>query len=368
MMIPFLDLKKTNLPYNKAINEAVTRVIDSGYFIQGPEVRGFEKEFADYCVVSRCVGVANGLDALSLVLRAWKQMGKLKDNDEIIVPANTYIATVLAITDNNLVPIFVEPLMATCNIDVNLIESAISEKTRVILAVHLYGNIVDMDRVSEIAEKYKLLVLEDAAQAHGAEYQGVKAGAWGHAAGFSFYPSKNLGAMGDGGAVTTNDDELANVIAALANYGSEVRYHNSYKGVNSRLDEMQAAILRVKLKGLDADTRLRRSLADNYFNKIKNPFLSLLKPSSDRFNVFHLFPVFSEARDDLQKYLSDNGVGTLIHYPIPIHKQQAYPEYNDLNLPITTMIHDSILSIPLSPCLSHEDSGVIIDILNAYKN
>ena len=367
-MIPFLDLKKSNQPYNEEINDAVSRVIKSGYFIQGPEVKGFEKEFADYCGVSRCVGVANGLDALSLVLRAWKQMGKLKDNDEVIVPANTYIATVLAITDNNLIPVFVEPSTATCNIDVNLIESAISSKTKVILAVHLYGNIADMDRVSQIAEKYKLLVLEDAAQAHGAEYQGVKAGAWGHAAGFSFYPSKNLGALGDAGSVTTSDNELADVVATLANYGSAARYQNSYKGVNSRLDEIQAAILRVKLKGLDADTRLRRSLADNYFNKIKNPFLSTLEQSSDRFNVFHLFPVFSETRDDLQKYLSNKGVGTLIHYPIPIHKQQAYPEYNDLNLPITTMIHDSILSIPLSPCLSHEDSNVIIDILNAYKN
>lgn len=367
-MIPFLDLKKSNQPYNKEINEAVARVINSGYFIQGPEVKGFENEFADYCGVSRCVGVANGLDALSLVLRAWKQMGKLRDNDEVIVPANTYIATVLAITDNNLIPVFVEPSKATCNIDVNLIESSISSKTKVILAVHLYGNIADMDRVSQIAEKHKLLVLEDAAQAHGAEYMGIKAGAWGHAAGFSFYPAKNLGAMGDGGAVTTNDDELANVIAALANYGSEVRYHNSYKGVNSRLDEMQAAILRVKLKGLDADTRLRRSLAERYYNKIKNPSLSLLEPANDRFNVFHLFPVFSEARDDLQQYLSDNGVGTLIHYPIPIHKQQAYAEYSDLNLPITTMIHDSILSIPLSPYLTLEDSDVIIDILNAYKN
>jgi dTDP-4-amino-4,6-dideoxygalactose transaminase len=367
-MIPFLDLKKSNQPYNEEINEAVSRVINSGYFIQGPEVKGFEKEFADYCGVSRCVGVANGLDALSLVLRAWKQMGKLKDNDEVIVPANTYIATVLAITDNNLIPVFVEPSKATCNIDVNLIESAISSKTKVILAVHLYGNIADMDRVSQIAEKYKLLVLEDAAQAHGAEYMGIKAGAWGHAAGFSFYPSKNLGALGDAGAVTTSDDELADVVATLANYGSAARYQNSYKGVNSRLDEVQAAILRVKLKGLDADTKLRRRLAERYFNKIKNPLLSLLEPANDRFNVFHLFPVFSEARDDLQQYLSDNGVGTLIHYPIPIHKQQAYAEYSDLNLPITTMIHDSILSIPLSPYITLEDSDVIIDILNAYKN
>lgn len=366
-MIPFLDLKKSNQPYNKEIKEAVTRVIESGYFIQGPEVRGFEKEFADYCGVSRCVGVGNGLDALSLVLRAWKQMGRLKDYDEVIVPANTYIATVLAITDNNLVPVFVEPSMATYNIDVNLIESAITNKTKVILAVHLYGNIVDMHTVMEIAEKNKLLVLEDAAQAHGAEFKGVKAGAWGNAAGFSFYPSKNLGAMGDAGAVTTDDDELADVIATLANYGSEIRYHNSYKGVNSRLDEMQAAILRVKLKGLDTDTKLRRSLADNYFNNIKNPLISMLAPSSDRYNVFHLFPVFSETRDNLQKHLSDNGVGTLIHYPIPIHKQQAYLEYSDLNLPITMMIHDSILSIPLSPCLSLEDSNVIIEILNSFK-
>jgi dTDP-4-amino-4,6-dideoxygalactose transaminase len=367
-MIPFLDLKKSNQPYNEEINEAVSRVINSGYFIQGPEVKGFEKEYADYCGVSRCVGVANGLDALSLVLRAWKQMGKLKDNDEVIVPANTYIATVLAITDNNLIPVFVEPSKATCNIDANLIESSISSKTKVILAVHLYGNIADMDRVSQIAEKYKLLVLEDAAQAHGAEYMGIKAGAWGHAAGFSFYPSKNLGALGDAGAVTTSDDELADVVATLANYGSAARYQNSYKGVNSRLDEVQAAILRVKLKGLDADTKLRRSLAERYFNKIKNPLLSLLEPANDRFNVFHLFPVFSEARDDLQQYLSDNGVGTLIHYPIPIHKQQAYAEYSDLNLPITTMIHESILSIPLSPYITLEDSDVIIDILNAYKN
>ena len=268
-MIPFLDLKKSNQPYNEEINEAVSRVINSGYFIQGPEVKGFEKEFADYCGVSRCVGVANGLDALSLVLSAWKQMGKLKDNDEVIVPANTYIATVLAITDNNLIPVFVEPSKATCNIDVNLIESSISTKTKVILAVHLYGNIADMDRVSQIAEKYKLLVLEDAAQAHGAEYMGIKAGAWGNAAGFSFYPSKNLGALGDAGAVTTSDDELADVVATLANYGSAARYQNSYKGVNSRLDEIQAAILRVKLKGLDADTKLRRSLAERYYNKIK---------------------------------------------------------------------------------------------------
>lgn len=366
-MIPFLDLKKANAPYKTEMLEAVERVFESGYFIGGPEVVEFEKEFAEYCGVSNCIGVGNGLDALSLVLRAWKEMGKLDDLDEVIVPANTYIATVLAITENNLVPVFVEPCIETCNIDVTLIEDAITARTKVILAVHLYGNIADMLVICDIAAAKGLLVLEDAAQAHGAHIHLVKAGAWGHAAGFSFYPSKNLGALGDAGAVTTDDQDLANVVRILANYGSQKRYINQYKGVNSRLDTLQAAILRVKLRGLDNEIALRRSIAAKYYDNVSNKSISMLFSSDDSYNVYHLFPIFTLHRDNLQKHLESKGVGTLIHYPVPIHMQQAYSEYKCLDLPITQKIHDTVLSIPLSPFLSDFEINTVIDALNTFE-
>lgn len=372
MSIPFLDLKAINSQYREELIEAATRVIDSGWYIRGQEVEQFEKEFANYCGSQYCIGVANGLDALILVLRAWKELGKLKEGDEVIVPANTYIASILAITENRLTPVLVEPDIHTYNIDPNLIEQAITPKTKAILPVHLYGQLAPMPAILDIAKRHQLLVLEDAAQAHGANLDGRKAGNWGDAAGFSFYPGKNLGALGDGGAVTTSDEELAQTIRAISNYGSHKKYENLYQGVNSRLDEMQAAILRVKLQQLDTATLVRKQIAVTYAQGIHNPLV--YKPIADDAtvpslgnHVFHLFVVRVKQRAKFQAHLKNGSIDSLTHYPIPPHKQQAYHQsHNSLQLPLTEAIHNEIVSLPISPTMSMGEVTNVIAAVNAF--
>ena len=370
-MIPFLDLKNINQQYREELVTACKRVIDSGWYISGNELEQFEQNFANYCGVKFAIGVANGLDALILTLRAWKELGKLKDGDEVIVPSNTYIASILAITANNLTPVLVEPDLATYNIDPAKIEEAITAKTKVILPVHLYGQLAAMSDIMHIAKNHNLLVLEDSAQSHGAQIEGKKAGNWGDASGFSFYPGKNLGALGDAGAITTNDAELAQTLKALRNYGSHEKYKNLFVGVNSRLDEIQAAMLDVKLKHLDAEVKHRRIIANMYLEGIKNPELSLPLTDTDASqydqHVWHLFVVRSSNREALQQYLAENGVQTLIHYPIPPHKQQAYKEWNDLSYPISEKIHDEVMSLPMGPTLSLDDVKKVIQLCNSFK-
>lgn len=370
-MIPFLDLKSINAQCREELIAAASRVIDSGWYIQGAEVKSFEEEFAKYCGSKHCVGVANGLDALTLTLRAWKELGKLNEGDEVIVPANTYIASVLAITENRLKPVLVEPDKATFNLCPRNTEAAITPRTRVILPVHLYGQLADMPAIMTIAERHNLLVLEDSAQAHGASLNGKKAGSWGHASGFSFYPGKNLGAIGDGGAVTTDDDELAGVIRALGNYGSRKKYENLYQGVNSRLDEIQAAMLRVKLKYLDHQTDRRRKAAAAYMEGITNKNILLPLPHescalSMSHHVWHLFIIRCRQRESLQQHLADMGVQTLIHYPIPPHRQQAYAQWSRRSLPLTEALHDQVLSLPMGPSLSAEDVQGVITACNQW--
>lgn len=365
-MIPFLDLKAINQQYRDEILEAITKVVDSGWYIQGTEVKAFEQEFSDYCGTKYCIGVANGLDALTLTLRAWKEMGKLKDGDEVIVPANTYIASILAITENNLTPVLVEPDEATFNLCPIKTEQAITDKTRVILPVHLYGQLADMPAIMKIANQYSLLVLEDSAQAHGASIDGKKAGNWGHASGFSFYPGKNLGALGDAGAVTTNDEELAQTIRAISNYGSHKKYENLYQGVNSRLDEMQAAILRVKLRHLDNEIAARRTVAKAYIEHIDNPNIILPHWQNEESHVFHLFVIRTKTRSELQQYLSENDIQTLIHYPVPPHKQQAYKEWNAQSYSITEAIHTEVLSLPIGPTLKKDEAITVTAMCNAF--
>lgn len=366
-MIPFLDLKKINSQYREELLQAATQVIDSGWYIQGRHVKTFEETFAEYCGVKHCIGVANGLDALILILRAYKELGKLQDGDEVIVPANTYIASVLAVTENRLKPILVEPDEETYNLSPSLLEQAITEKTKAILAVHLYGQLADMPAINAIAEKHGLLVIEDSAQAHGASLNGRKAGNWGDASGFSFYPGKNLGALGDAGAVTTNDDELAHIIRALGNYGSHKKYENLYQGVNSRLDEMQAAFLSVKLKYLDDEIKLRQGTARLYIDGIKNPAIKLPKLNVEASHVFHLFVVRTEQRERFQYYLSEMGVETLIHYPIPPHRQKAYRNFVDLSLPITDRVHEEIISLPISAVMDIDTVIRVIDVVSEFK-
>ena len=366
-MIPFLDLKTINAQYTDELKEAAARVIDSGRYIQGKECKAFEAEFADYCGAKHCVGIANGLDALTLILRAYKELGVMQRGDEVIVPANTYIASLLAISENGLMPVLVEPDIAMYNIDPTLIEEKISAKTKAIMAVHLYGQVAAMDEINAIAKKYNLKVIEDSAQAHGAIYNGKQTGNLGDASGFSFYPGKNLGALGDGGAVTTNDEVLANTIRALGNYGSYKKYENLYKGTNSRLDEMQAAMLRVKLRYLDEEIEKRRSIANHYLANIKNKKLILPQVENTESHVWHLFVIRAESRDVLQEYLLDNNIETLIHYPIPPHKQEAYKEWNALSFPIAEQIHDEVLSLPISPTLSFSDAGIIVDAINNFS-
>lgn len=365
-MIPFLDLKTINAQYRSEMIQAVTRVIDSGWYVQGEEVNEFEREFASYCGVKHCIGVANGLDALILTLRAWKQLGKLTEGDEVIVPANTYIASILAITENGLTPVLVEPDAQTYNLNPKLIEQAITLKTKAVLPVHLYGQLADMPSIIDIAKRHNLLVLEDSAQAHGVMMNGKKSGNWGNASGFSFYPGKNLGALGDGGAITTNDDDLAETIRILGNYGSPIKYENRYKGVNSRLDEIQAAILRVKLIKLDEDSKARSGIADYFLNNIAND--ALILPHVATSSCWHLFVILCKHRDDLRNYLEINNVQTLIHYPIPPHKQSAYSEWNDQRYPITEQLHSQMLSLPISGVQTLQDTKKIVHYLNRYDS
>lgn len=365
--VEFLSLKELNAQFNEELKAASNRVIDSGWYIGGSELSYFEKEFANYCGVKECIGVANGLDALVLTFRAWKEMGKLKDGDEVIVPANTYIASVLAITENKLVPVLVEPDLFTYNLDPELVKKAITPKTKAILPVHLYGQLADMPAIMKIAKEHKLLVLEDSAQAHGAMINGVKAGNWGDASGFSFYPGKNLGALGDAGAITTNDSQLAETLRALRNYGSHEKYKNLFRGVNSRLDEIQAAFLSVKLKYLDAHTKMRRKVISQYMEGTTNPFIQLPKITDTAQHVWHLFVIRCSERAKLQEHLKKDGIQTLVHYPIPPHKQDAYKDLNHLSFPVTELIHKEVLSLPLSPVLSSSDVQQVIDSLNSFK-
>ncbi len=365
-MINFLDLGEVNRAYREDLLEACRRVIDSGWYIGGDELAGFESEFAAYCGAAHCVGVANGLDALTLTLRAWKELGRLKDGDQVIVPANTYIATMLAVTENNLVPVFVEPDAFSYNIDAAAIERALTPDVQAILPVHLYGRLADMPDILTLARVKGLLILEDAAQAHGASLQGRKAGAWGDGAGFSFYPGKNLGALGDAGAVITDDDDLARTVRALGNYGSSLKYQHEMKGVNSRLDEIQAAMLRVKLRALDDQIRRRRAVAQKYIKGISNPQVVLPQNETLEQNVWHLFVIRTRDRSKLQKHLSQLGVQTLIHYPTPPHKQKAYAEYGSLNLPTTSAIHDEVLSLPIGPTITNLQVDSIIEAVNSF--
>ncbi|MEM8420394.1 DegT/DnrJ/EryC1/StrS family aminotransferase [Morganella morganii] len=371
-MINFLDLKSINAQYEDELKTACSRVIDSGWYIAGNELTNFENNFANYCGTKYCLGVANGLDALTLTLRAWKELGKIKTDDEVIVQANTYIASILAITENDLVPVFVEPDPDTYNLSIKNVRSALTKKTKAILPVHLYGQISPMPEIMDIAEEFNLLVLEDSAQAHGTAIANKKAGNWGHAAGFSFYPGKNLGALGDAGAITTNDEELATTLLALRNYGSHQKYLNIYQGVNSRLDEIQAAMLNVKLKYLPHETQIRQSIAQQYLDKIKNPLIKLPANPEEykkemQTHVWHLFVISCQHREKLQKHLSDCGIQTLIHYPTPPHKQQAYPQYNSLSLPVTEKIHTEVLSIPIGPTMIEKDIQAVINACNLFS-
>ncbi|WP_212025320.1 DegT/DnrJ/EryC1/StrS family aminotransferase [Citrobacter portucalensis] len=365
-MVDFLNLKKINERQRNELVSALERVIDSGWYIMGEELQAFEREFANFCQVKYSLGVANGLDALTLVLRAWKEMGKLKDGDEVIVQGNTYIASVLAITENNLVPVLVEPDRSTFNLNAANVTAAISNKTKAILPVHLYGRIAPMKEIMDIAKEHSLLILEDCAQSHGAQIEGKKAGCWGDAAGFSFYPGKNLGALGDAGAITTNDKDLYEVVKALRNYGSEEKYLNLYKGVNSRLDEMQAAMLRVKLKMLNHDINIRQRIAQRYLSEIKNPLLELPYVECMDNHVWHLFVLKTEHREKLQIWLKQNGIQSLIHYPIPPHKQQAFKEIVGLSLPLTEELHTQVLSIPMDPTMAEDDISLVINALNGF--
>ena len=370
-MIPFLDLKAINQQRRQALIDAVTRVIDSGWYVLGQEVKAFEQDFASYCGTQHCVGMANGLDALVLTLRAWKELGKLKEGDEVIVPANTYIASVLAITENRLRPVLVEPDAHSYNLCPQMVRQAITPKTKAIVAVHLYGQLAPMKEIMDLADEHGLLVLEDSAQAHGAMVDGKRAGNWGHASGFSFYPGKNLGALGDAGAMTTNDAELAQTVRALGNYGSHKKYENLYQGLNSRLDEMQAALLRVKLQHLDADTSVRQQIGIAYAQGINNPLVTLpiartTTVVSLQNHVFHLFVVRVKARAAFQAHLKAAGIDTLIHYPIPPHQQEAYREYRHLSLPLTEMIHQQVVSLPIGPTMGMVDVAEVIAAVNAF--
>lgn len=384
-MIKFLDLHKINAQYAAELKQAAAEVIDSGWYLLGERVRQFETHLANYIGVKNAIGVANGLDALRLILKAYIELGVMKEGDEVIVPANTYIATILAITDNRLKPVLVEPDINTFNLDLDLIEEKITERTRAIMVVHLYGQVCWGSKVEELAKKYNLKIIEDNAQAIGAIYteshsennklnnETKKTGALGNAAGFSFYPGKNLGALGDGGAVTTNDDQLADVVRALGNYGSREKYINKYKGLNSRLDDIQAAFLSVKLKYLNKENQNRREIADYYCNHIELSFCSLpdkgyVEPiNKSENNVWHIYPILHPNRDELQEYLQISNIQTLIHYPVPPHKQVAYKNWNEIDLPLTEKIHKEELSLPISPVLTLEEANKVVDTINSFR-
>ena len=363
-MIAYLPLHKINALYDAELREAVGRVLDSGWYLKGEATRQFERDYAEYIGTRHCIGCGNGLDALMLILRAYIELGVMHEGDEVIVPANTYIASILAISECRLKPVLVEPSLDTLQIDDALIEQAITERTRGIMIVHLYGRCAYTSRIGDLCRQYGLKLIEDNAQAHGCSFEGRKTGSLGDAAGHSFYPGKNLGALGDAGAVTTSDDELADVIRALGNYGSHQKYVHDYQGRNSRIDELQAAMLSVKLRHLDADNLRRREIASIYINKVKNPRIVLPCDISD--SVWHIFPVFCEQRDALQQYLRDNSVETQIHYPIPPHRQKCYPEWHHLSLPITEQIHVQELSIPCHQAMADEEANQIAALLNSF--
>lgn len=367
-MVKFYDLQAITAMHADEYKEAVSRVIDSGWFLQGHANQQFEAHYAKYIGTNHCIGVANGLDALYLLLSGYKELGLMQDGDEIIVPANTYIATIIAITRNHLVPVLVEPTWEHLEIDIDQIEAAITPKTKGVMIVHLYGRIAYNDKLGDICKKHGLKLLEDCAQSHGCAWKGCKTGALGDAAAHSFYPGKNLGAFGDAGAVTTNDTELATVIRALANYGCQEKYVFKYVGINSRMAETDATVLDVKLKYLDADNRKRQELAAYYYTHIKNPLITLPKRLNDENNVYHQFPIFCERRDELQAYLKEKGIETLIHYPIPPHQQECYQEWNQQHFPITEKIHTQELSIPMNQVISPEEAEKIVTALNSFRH
>lgn len=365
-MIKFLDLEKVNNRFRDEIDSEIKEILDSGWYLQGKKNEEFTTNFAKFCGAKHCLGVANGLDALNLIIRAYG----FGVGDEIIVPANTYIASILAISQNGCTPVLVEPSIDTYNIDPELIEEKITEKTKAILIVHLYGQAVQMDKIWELAKKYNLKIIEDSAQAHGAGVningKFIKTGALGDASGFSFYPGKNLGCMGDGGAITTNDDELFEKVKTIANYGSDRKYHHIYKGVNSRLDEIQAAVLNVKLKYLEQDNQRRREISKYYRENIKNEKIILPKTYDENAHVWHVFVVRTKERDKFQKYLLENGIQTIIHYPTPPHKQGAYKEWENLSFPITEEIHNTIISLPISPVMIDEEVKKVVEVVNEW--
>lgn len=363
-MIKFLDLHKINERYRDELDARIKEILDSGWYLQGKQNEEFSKHFAEFCGAQYALGVANGLDALNLIIKAYG----FGPGDEIIVPANTYIATILAISENGCTPILVEPDIRTYGINPELIEEKITTRTKAIMVVHLYGQAVPMQKIWALADKYNLKVIEDAAQAHGAQYRERRAGNLGDAAGFSFYPGKNLGAMGDAGAVTTNDETLFNKIKAIANYGSDRKYHHIYKGVNSRLDELQAGILDVKLRYLEADNAKRREIARYYRDNIKNPLITLPQAYDEAAHVWHVFVVRVKERERFQQYLNDNGIQTVIHYPTAPHKQEAYREYAALSLPVTEQIHREVISLPISPVMTEEEIKTVVQVVNAYEN
>lgn len=365
-MIKFLDLQKINQQYEVAFEEKLKAFMQKGWYILGDEVKAFETNFANYCGTKYCIGVGNGLDALVLIFKAYIQLGKIKKGDEIIVPANTYIASILAILEADLVPVLVEPILETYNLDPRKIQEKITPKTKAILAVHLYGQLADMNSINEIAVKNNLLVIEDSAQSHGAISGNKKAGNLGNASGFSFYPGKNLGALGDAGAITTNDKELAKMLFSLRNYGSEKKYVNDFIGVNSRLDELQAGFLNIKLPNLDNENRVRKEIAKRYISEIKNDKITLPFYDNSENHVFHVFVVRAKNRDELQEFLLANNIQTLIHYPIPPHKQKALSFLENLSFPITEKIHNEVLSLPISPVMTKDEVDFVIEILNKY--
>ncbi len=378
-MVKLLDLQKITMAHGDEYKAAVNRVIESGWFLQGKENQQFEADYARYIGSEHCVAVANGLDALKLILRGYMELGIFHEGDEIIVPANTYIATILSITDNHLTPVLVEPTWEHLEIDIDRIEEAITPKTKGIMTVHLYGRIAYNDKLKALCEKYHLKLMEDCAQSHGCGFNGqwsmvngqcstfIKTGALGDAAAHSFYPGKNMGAFGDAGAVTTNDTELATVIRALANYGSQKKYVFKYQGINSRMSEVDAAVLGVKLKYLDEDNKKRQQLAAYYYAHISNPLITLPKRIADEENVYHQFPIFCERRDELQAFLAEHGIQTLIHYPIPPHQQECYREWNNRSYPITEKIHKQELSIPMNQVITEEEAQEVVRWVNAFK-
>lgn len=376
-MIKFLDIQKITASFEPELSHAIDRVVKRGWFLLGEEVINFEKDYAGYIGSKHCIGVANGLDALRLILKAYIEMGFMKEGDEVIVPANTYIASILAITDNRLKPVFVEPDINTYNLDISLIERQITPLTRAIMVVHLYGQACWCNKLEEIAKKYNLKIIEDNAQAAGAmiskDNREKRTGSLGNAAGHSFYPGKNLGALGDGGAVTTNNDRLAAIVRALANYGSTKKYVHDYRGLNSRLDEIQAAVLRIKLPRLDADNQRRREIAQFYIDNIKNENIILPYSHNSSFiihnlsHVWHLFVIRHPQRDQLQQYLIDHGIQTLIHYPTPPNKQMAYKEWNHLKYPITEQIHSEVLSLPISQVMTDSEVDEVVEIINSFR-